>query len=275
VSLEEKAQKLYEFDMAIHQMDVEKTERQNKMAEREKAQRQAQVWIDYASALVSAWASSATPATFWFGAMYSALMLPVVATQSAAIASENVRQDAPPAPKAPKFRQGGIVGNHGSKGMEAIVGDGVSEVILPLEKKTYDALGESISEAMQLEEARKLEEYYKKIDEIQARNGTLKDIEMELIRQETKRQAERHAYEEAKLSLLYNQEQNFIINQTNHMPYTSNASIVDDGEEKTWERIALKVCNQIKDGLDVGIAFDRALMSRSRGVLNAVRDQGL
>ena len=65
------------------------------MAEQDKVQREAKVWIDTATGIASAWAQSATLPTLWFGASYTALMLPIAAVQANAIRNENVTKPAP------------------------------------------------------------------------------------------------------------------------------------------------------------------------------------
>ncbi|KAL0263939.1 UNVERIFIED_CONTAM: hypothetical protein PYX00_010830 [Menopon gallinae] len=143
--LKREKQELYDFDCQKYQLDCQRIERENQMAQSTKAQKISQVWIDAASGIASAWANSCSLPLLWFGGVFTTMMLSVAAAQTALIAKENVTKDKPPSPKAPRFRHGGLVGDQGPQGMNAIVGDGVAEAILPLEKNTWEMLAQALA----------------------------------------------------------------------------------------------------------------------------------
>lgn len=251
----EERQMLYEFEMEKYEIEVQRIKRQNQMAEAEKAQRIAQVWIDTAKAIAIAWTNSASAGTFWFGPMFTGIMTGVATAQTGIIASQNVKTPIPPAPKPPKFKKGGVIGNHGEEGINAIIGDGVSEVILPLTEDTFNKFGEGVVNSL--------------ANALKNKDALFASIEKSLgaFHEQGRK------IEIAKLENNFNNQNNINITQTNNIPIEVNSKDEEIGSQ--MEELAVKVCNEIKNNLTAGSAFDEALMSRSRGVLNALKDQGV
>ena len=263
----EEKQRLFEFEMEKYQIEVQRVERENKMAEQDKLQRIAQVWIDTAVGITKAWAiEGSTLLTAWYPPIFTGLMSGVAAAQTAAIGTQNVRKPAPIAPKAPKFHDGGIVGNHGSAGLTAIVGDGVSEAILPLEKKTFDALGSSIGESFRDSQAFK--DFCVYFEEAKRNSG----FSMQMVEDAARFDARinQEALERRLNTTIYHEE-NLIVNQQNHNAFNIETAV--EAKEDFFTELSVKVANKFKDDLTAGIALDDALKSRSRGVYNAWKDQ--
>ena len=147
------------------------------------------------------------------------------------------------------------------------MGDGVSEAILPLEKKTFDALGSSIGES--LKDSQAFKDFCVYFEEAKRNSG----FSMQMV-EDAARFDEQILREQSSMkinSLYNNQEQGLTIHQQNHNAFYIETAV--EAKEEFFTELSVKVANKFKDDLTAGIALDDALKSRSRGVYNAWKDQ--